>query len=100
MDELHEKCAVFGVFGKDMDVSRLTYFGLFALQHRGQESSGMAVSDREKISSHKEMGLVSLVYTEEIIDSLQGNISVGHNRYSTSKVSSLDHAQPILSSDG
>ncbi|MSR71265.1 MAG: amidophosphoribosyltransferase [Candidatus Taylorbacteria bacterium] len=96
MSELNEKCAVFGVYGEHMDVSRLTFFGLFALQHRGQESSGMAVSDGVKISSHKGVGFVSHVFTEEVIDSLKGYSAVGHNRYSTCKDSSLDHAHPII----
>ncbi len=98
-DKLGEKCAVFGVYGKDMDVSRLTFFGLFALQHRGQESAGMAVSDGTTIKLHKDMGLVSQVFTEEIIESLKGHISIGHNRYSTCKNSTVEHAQPFISSD-
>ncbi len=99
MDKPREKCAVFGVYGKDMDVSRLTFFGLFALQHRGQESAGMAVSDGEKISCHKDMGLVAQVFNEQIIENLKGHISIGHNRYSTSKNSTVEHAQPFISSD-
>ncbi len=98
-DKLGEKCAVFGVYGKDMDVSRLTFFGLFALQHRGQESSGMAVSDGETIKIHKDMGLVAQVFNEELIESMKGHISIGHNRYSTSKTSTVAHAQPFISAD-
>lgn len=100
MRELNEKCAVFGVYGKDLDVSRLTFFGLFALQHRGQESSGIATSDAEDFRLHKKMGLVTHAYEEENIRELVGHIAIGHNRYSTSKNSTLDHAQPIISKNG
>ncbi len=96
MDHPREKCAVFGIFAKDLDVSRLAFFGLFALQHRGQESSGIAASDGYKIVSHKGMGLVNEIFTKEAIDSMRGHIAIGHNRYSTSKNSTVDHSQPIL----
>jgi len=96
MEGPKEKCAVFGIYAKDSDVSRLTFFGLFALQHRGQESSGIASSDGETICSHKGMGLVNEIFTKEAIESMKGHIAIGHNRYSTSKNSSVEHAQPIL----
>ncbi len=96
MEDLNEKCAVFGVCGNDIDVARLTYFGLFALQHRGQESSGIAVSDGERIQCHKAMGLVAQAFSEEDIAKLTGNIAIGHNRYTTSKNSSVDYAQPAV----
>ena len=96
MADLGEKCAVFGVFGKDLDVARLTFFGLYALQHRGQESSGIAVSDGRRLASHKAMGLVSQVFTEEDIKKLTGYISIGHNRYSTTGGSKIEHAQPVI----
>jgi amidophosphoribosyltransferase len=99
-DGLGEKCAVFGIYGKRMDVSRLTYFGLFALQHRGQESSGIATANGRKISCYKAMGLVSSVFREEIVDILQGHIAIGHNRYSTSKDSKVEHAHPITVAKG
>jgi amidophosphoribosyltransferase len=100
MENLGEKCGVFGVFGKGLDVSRLTFFGLYALQHRGQESSGIATSDGRKIFCYKNTGLVSQVFNEKIIESLPGHISIGHNRYSTSSGTGLEHAQPIEVADG
>ncbi len=99
MEQIGEKCGVFGIYGKGMDVSRLTFFGLYALQHRGQESSGIACSDGEKISCHKNIGLVSQVFNEEIITSLKGHIAIGHNRYSTSSGKSVENAQPIQVDD-
>lgn len=96
MEHLNEKCAVFGIYGKGYSVARLTYFGLFALQHRGQESSGIAVSDGKTIRSHKGMGLVAQAFTEEDIAALTGHIAVGHNRYTTSKKSTVDYAQPAV----
>ncbi len=95
-EELGEKCAVFGVYGAGLDVSRLAFFGLYALQHRGQESSGIATADGESITVHKGMGLVSQVFSEELITSLKGHIAVGHNRYSTAGGSKVKHAQPML----
>ncbi len=96
MENLNEKCGVFGIFGKNLDVSRLTFYGLFALQHRGQESSGIATADGNHIDCYKNMGLVTHVYNEETITSLKGHIAIGHNRYSTSEGSHLRHAQPIV----
>ena len=97
MEELHgEKCGVFGVYGQGLDVARLTYFGLYALQHRGQESSGIATSDGMKLYSHVGMGLVSQVFDEKAIDNLPGFIAMGHNRYSTTGGSRIEHAQPFL----
>lgn len=90
-----EKCGIFGVYGEGLEASRLTYFGLFALQHRGQESSGIASSDGKRINVFKDMGLVSHVYNEKALKSLPGHMAVGHNRYSTSKSSSIEHAQPV-----
>src|SRR5450830_1709140 len=100
MRSIGEKCAVFGIYGKGLDVSRLTFFGLYALQHRGQESSGIASTDGEKIFCYKNNGLVSSVFGEEEIKSLHGHAAVGHNRYSTSSGGDLKHAQPIEVSDG
>jgi len=99
MAQLGEKCAVFGVYGKGLDAARLTFFGLYALQHRGQESSGIATSDGENIYNHKKMGLVAQVFAEKDIQKLPGHLSVGHNRYSTSKGSSVKHAQPAIIED-
>ncbi len=96
MNELKEKCGIVGVYGKDLPVSRLVFFGLFALQHRGQEASGITTNDGNKLKSHKGVGLVSQVYKEEDINDLAGYIGIGHNRYSTSKGGALNHAQPVL----
>src|SRR4029077_3446798 len=98
MQNLGEKCAVFGVYGKGLDVARLSFFGLFALQHRGQESSGIAVSDGQKLTVHKGMGLVSQVFNDELIQTLKGHVAVGHNRYSTTGGSLVKHSQPMLAS--
>jgi amidophosphoribosyltransferase len=99
MKEVSEKCGVFGVYGQGLDAGRLTFFGLYALQHRGQESSGIASSDGESIYCHKKMGLVAQVFAEKDIQKLKGHIAIGHNRYSTSKSSSIKHAQPVLIED-
>lgn len=99
MSDLGEKCGVFGVYGAGMDAARLTFFGLYALQHRGQESSGIATSNGEQIFCHKKMGLVAQVFAEKDIQKLQGHIAIGHNRYSTSKSSSIKHAQPVFIED-
>lgn len=94
--EIGEKCAVFGVYGKGLEVGRLSFFGLYALQHRGQESSGIAVADGDIITLHKGMGLVSQVFSEDHIQNLTGHIAVAHNRYSTAGGSHVKHAQPML----
>jgi amidophosphoribosyltransferase len=96
MTGLNEKCGVFGIYGKNLDVSRLTFYGLFALQHRGQESSGIATADGNHIDCYKNMGLVTHVYNEETIQNLKGHIAIGHNRYSTSEGSHIKHAQPVV----
>src|SRR5437773_584766 len=96
MEELKEKCGIVGVYGIDLPVSRLCFFGLFALQHRGQEASGITTNDGGKLRTHKGVGLVSQVYREEDIDNLSGSIGIGHNRYSTSGGGALNHAQPVL----
>lgn len=96
MRNLGEKCAVFGVYGKGLDVARISFFGLFALQHRGQESSGIATADGETITLHKGSGLVSQVFNDDIIGGLKGHIAVGHNRYSTAGGTHVKHAQPML----
>lgn len=94
--ELKEKCAVFGVYGKHMDAARLTYFGLFALQHRGQECSGIACGNGKQIHFHKGLGLVPQVYSEELLKKLKGHIAIGHNRYATSGGTSPEHIQPVV----
>jgi amidophosphoribosyltransferase len=94
-DHLHEECGIFGVFHPGEDVANLTYFGLYSLQHRGQESAGIAVSDGRTIRMHKEMGLVSQVFDQDDIDALRGNIAIGHTRYSTTGSPRLPNAQPL-----
>lgn len=100
-NELHEECGVFGVYDFDgADVAATIYYGLFALQHRGQESCGIAVSDtngpKGKVISHRDMGLANEVFDEEKIDRLKGNIGVGHVRYSTAGSSTRENAQPLV----
>lgn len=93
---LTEKCAVFGVYGTGLDAARLSFYGLCALQHRGQESSGIASSDGSTIYRHAENGLVSAVFREADLDRLPGHIAIGHNRYSTSGGTSDHHCQPFI----
>ncbi|OGO44484.1 MAG: amidophosphoribosyltransferase [Chloroflexi bacterium RBG_16_60_22] len=97
---MHESCGVFGVYSPDEDVARLTFFALFALQHRGQESSGIATADGRKIRLFTGMGRVSNVFNEESLKQLTGHIAIGHNRYSTAGSSRPDNAQPILVGNG
>ncbi len=91
-------CGITGVFAPGHDAARLAFFGLYALQHRGQESAGIAVSDGGTIRSHREMGLLSAIFDEEILSQLSGYIAVGHTRYSTSGSSIVVNAQPLLES--
>ena len=93
---MHEACGVFGVFAPDEDVARLTFFALFALQHRGQESAGIATSDGKNLYVYAKMGLVSQVFDEASLSRLTGNIAIGHNRYSTRGSSHAFNAQPII----
>ncbi|MER3472860.1 MAG: amidophosphoribosyltransferase [Armatimonadota bacterium] len=95
-DHPREECGVFGIYAPGEDVARITFFGLYALQHRGQESAGIAVSDGERVLVHKEMGLVSQVFDEETLSYLRGHIAIGHTRYSTTGSSVLRNAQPII----
>ncbi len=91
-----DECGVFGVWAPGEEVAKLTFFGLYSLQHRGQESAGIATSDGKKILVYKDMGLVSQVFSESALESLIGHIAVGHNRYSTTGSSSWRNAQPTL----
>ncbi len=93
---MKECCALFGVYAPGEDVARLTFFGLYSLQHRGQESSGIATADGERIHVYTRMGLVSQVFDEEVLGRLRGNIAIGHNRYSTTGSSRPANAQPIV----
>ena len=100
-DGLHEECGVFGAYDFDgEDVASTIYYGLFALQHRGQESCGIAVSDtngpKGKVMSYKDMGLVNEVFNPENLEKLKGNIGVGHVRYSTAGSSVRENAQPLV----
>lgn len=94
-DKLKEECGVFGVFGHP-EASALTYFGLHALQHRGEESSGMCTTNGEQFFVHKGMGLVKEVFDNDKIQSLMGSTAIGHVRYSTSGASKLQNAQPLV----
>jgi len=94
--KLREACGIFGVYAPGEDVARLTYFGIYALQHRGQESAGIATSDGSRIRLHASMGLVAQVFNESILDQLRGCIAIGHNRYSTTGSSRVVNAQPIV----
>ncbi|MDZ4763718.1 MAG: amidophosphoribosyltransferase [Chloroflexota bacterium] len=95
-DHPHDECGVFGIFASGRDVARLTFFGLYALQHRGQESAGIVTSDGMIASMHKGMGLVSQVFTEDNLRPLKGHLAIGHNRYSTTGSSHIRNAQPYL----
>ena len=96
-DRLEEACAVFGVYAPGEDVARLTCFGLQALQHRGQESAGIAVGDGETVLIHKDLGLVNQVFNEEALVHLKGDIAIGHTRYSTAGGGDWAAAQPHVS---
>ena len=93
-----DACGVIGIYAPGEEVSKLTYFGMYALQHRGQESAGMAVSDGRHMMVFKDMGLVSQVFDEATLNSLQGHMAVGHTRYSTTGASIWDNAQPTFRS--
>ena len=96
-DKLREECGVFGVFSSEkINIGEIIYYGLYALQHRGQESAGMAVSDGSEIKCYKNTGLVSEVFNKENLTDINGKIGIGHVRYSTTGVSSSINAQPIL----
>lgn len=95
-DKPREECGVFGIFAPGQDVARLTYYGLYALQHRGQESAGMAVADGKTIHLHKGMGLVPEVFNETRLDKLNGYLAIGHVRYSTTGSSLPINAQPLV----
>ena len=100
-DKLHEECGVFGVWSlDDIKAAQMIYYGLIALQHRGQESAGIVVCDSKgpigNIMSHKGMGLVSEVFPPDKLNGLRGNLGIGHVRYSTSGASCVENAQPIF----
>ena len=95
MRELNEKCAVVGVYGVP-GASKIAYFSLFAMQHRGQEASGISSSKGKKIFTIKDRGLVTRVFNEEKLEKLSGSMAVGHNRYSTAGEDSILDAQPVF----
>jgi amidophosphoribosyltransferase len=94
--EPREECGVFGVWARGEEVAKLTYFGLYALQHRGQEAAGISVSDGSQIVVFKDLGLVSQVFNEQVLVSLRGHIAVGHCRYSTTGSTTWENAQPTF----
>lgn len=96
-DEIHEECGVFGIHNqKEYDVPRLMYYALYALQHRGQESCGIAVNNDGEINGQKGIGLVPEVFSEKILDRMQGYSAIGHTRYSNGEGSSIEHCQPLI----
>ena len=93
-DKFHDECAVFGIYGHK-EASNLTYLGLYALQHRGQEASGIVANDGEHFHAHKGMGLVADIFSQRELNRLPGSMAIGHNRYSTSGGSDLKNVQPL-----
>ena len=91
-----EECGIFGIYDPDGDCARSTYYGLYALQHRGQESCGIAVNYNRDISYYKDMGLVNDVFNEEKLTKLKGNMAIGHVRYSTTGESLRENSQPLV----
>lgn len=97
IDKLHEECGVFGIYNKEgHDSAELTYYALYALQHRGQESAGIAVNNEGDLKYYKDMGLVPEVFNEKTLKALKGNIAIGHVRYSTTGASHRENAQPMV----
>jgi amidophosphoribosyltransferase len=95
-DHPHEECGVIGVFAPNEDVARMAFFGLYALQHRGQEAAGIAVADGQTISMHKGVGMVAQLFTQNTIGELRGHYAIGHTRYSTTGSSLLRNTQPFM----
>ena len=91
-----EECGVFGVWAPGEDVAKLTYYGLYALQHRGQEAAGISVGDGSQVVVFKDLGLVSQVFDEQVLQSLKGHVAVGHCRYSTTGSTTWENAQPTF----
>src|SRR3981081_2756866 len=88
-------CGIFGIHSRQVQVANLTYFGMFALQHRGQESAGLAVGDGERVRVHRDMGLVAQVFSPATIAELDGFVAIGHTRYSTTGASRAENAHPV-----
>jgi amidophosphoribosyltransferase len=95
-DRPREACGVFGIYAPGEDVARITYFGLYALQHRGQESAGIATADGTRLHHHRQMGLVAQAFTEDDLARLHGHLAIGHTRYSTTGSNRLENVQPLL----
>jgi amidophosphoribosyltransferase len=95
-DHPHEECGVLGIFAPDEDVARMAFFGLFALQHRGQEAAGLAVSNGHSLRLHKDIGLVSQVFTPDVLETMQGDFAIGHTRYSTTGSPTARNSQPFM----
>src|SRR5918999_3127322 len=95
LDKFREECGVFGIYGH-AEAAKLTYLGLYALQHRGQESAGMATADGARIRAVREMGYVNEIFDQQTLATLPGHVAIGHTRYSTAGESKLSNAQPIL----
>ena len=95
-DQIKEACGIFGIFAPNLDVARLTFYGLYALQHRGQESAGICTADGKRLNLQSGMGLVSQVFTEEALAPLGGMAAIGHTRYSTTGSSQVRNAQPLV----
>ena len=95
-DQPREACGLVGIYAPNEDVSRMAFFGLFALQHRGQEAAGIAVSDAHALSIHKNIGLINHVFNSQIMAGLKGTFAIGHTRYSTTGSSTIRNVQPFL----
>src|SRR5580700_4825681 len=95
LDDFHEECGVFGVYGHP-EAANLAYLGLYALQHRGQESAGIVSSNGKSLISHRGMGLVADIFNSEVLGRLEGTAAIGHNRYSTTGSTSLKNCQPLV----
>ena len=96
-DKLHDECGVFGVWAPNRDPARMAYFGLRALQHRGQESAGIAVGDGRTVLVRKDLGLVTQVFSEADLAAMPGKVAIGHCRYGTAGAKGWESAQPHLS---
>ena len=99
-DSLHEECGVVGVYAPGQSVAQIAFYGLYALQHRGQESAGIATATGKRIHHYTSMGLVSQAFRESDLERLEGHIAIGHTRYSTTGSTTIQNAQPIMVRNG
>ena len=95
-ESVKDHCGVFGIYAKNTDVAKITFVALHSLQHRGQESAGIVVSDGRKMRSIRKLGLVSHIFSDETLSSLKGFVAIGHNRYSTTGSNTINNAQPVI----